>query len=259
MEPLIHRLGRSVLSQAQHETVFRFFTDSTRWAKWWGAGSTIDARPGGKVLIRHPGGIETLGEVLEVLPPSRIVFTYGYATGKPITPGSSRVTISLKESETATRLHLLHEFADAAARDEHVQGWRFQLSLFANIAADEVFADAGGIVDAWYAAWAVTGDQARDEAFEKITADDVSFRDRYSLLEGRADLSSHAGASQRFMPGITLRRKGDARHCQGTVIADWIASQADGQERMSGTSVFVLGPDCRIKSATSFTNSAPRH
>lgn len=257
MEPLIHRLERSVLIQARPETVFRFFTDSARWAKWWGAGSTIDARPGGKVLIRHPGGIETLGEVLEVLPPSRISFTYGYATGKPIPPGSSRVTISLQESEAATRLHLLHEFADAAARDEHVQGWRFQLSVFANIVTDEVFADAAGIVDAWYAAWAVTGDQARDEAFEKIAAEDVSFRDRYSLLEGRADLSAHAGASQRFMPGIALRRKGDARHCQGTVIADWIAAQADGQERMSGTSVFVLGPDRRIKSATSFTNVTP--
>jgi hypothetical protein len=121
-----------------------------------------------------------------------------------------------------------------------------------------VFADAGGIVDAWYAAWTVTGDQARDEAFEKIATEDVSFRDRYSLLEGRADLSSHAGASQRFMPGIALYRKGEARHCQGTVITDWIATQADGQVRMSGTSVLVLGPDRRIKSATSFTNPTAR-
>ena len=63
MGPLIHRLERSIVIQARPETVFRFFTDSERWAKWWGAGSTIDARPGGKVLILHPGGVETLGEV----------------------------------------------------------------------------------------------------------------------------------------------------------------------------------------------------
>src|ERR1700689_3071664 len=134
MGPLTHKLDRSVVIQATRETVFRFFTDSARWAKWWGVGSTIDARAGGKVLIRNPGGVEALGEVLEVVPPERIVFTYGFAPGKPIPAGSSRVTISLEPCEAGTRLHLLHEFPEAAVRDEHVQGWRFQLSLFANIA-----------------------------------------------------------------------------------------------------------------------------
>src|ERR1700684_2298852 len=100
MGPLVHQLERSIVIQARPETVFRFFTDSERWAKWWGAGSAIDARPGGKVLICHPGGVETMGEVLEVKPPRRIVFTYGYTSGKPIPPGSSRVTISLDESGT---------------------------------------------------------------------------------------------------------------------------------------------------------------
>ena len=32
-------------------------------------------------------------------------------------------------------VQLTHEFADAAVRDHHVQGWRFQLSLFANAMA----------------------------------------------------------------------------------------------------------------------------
>jgi hypothetical protein len=34
------------------------------------------------MLIRHPNGVEASGEVLEVLRPERIVFTYGYATGQ---------------------------------------------------------------------------------------------------------------------------------------------------------------------------------
>ena len=66
---LPHRLDRSVLIQASPETVFRFFEDSDRFARWWGAGSTIDPRPGGKVYIRHPNGIETVGEVVEIAPP----------------------------------------------------------------------------------------------------------------------------------------------------------------------------------------------
>src|SRR5580704_12221324 len=109
MSELPYHLDRTVAIEARPETVFRFFTDSARWAGWWGAGSTIDARPGGKVYIRHPGGVETLGEVLEVLPPERIAFTYGFASGKPIPPGGSRVTIRLGPAEAGTRLHLLHE------------------------------------------------------------------------------------------------------------------------------------------------------
>jgi uncharacterized protein YndB with AHSA1/START domain len=254
MGPLAHKLDRSIVIQASPATVFHFFTDSARWAKWWGVGSTIDARAGGKVLIRNPGGVEALGEVLEVVPSERIVFTYGFATGKPIPPGSSRVTISLEPCAAGTRLHLLHEFPDAAVRDEHVQGWRFQLSLFANIVSDEVFAGAASVVDEWFEAWAVPDDSARDAAFAKIAAADVRFRDRFSLLDGLADLSAHAGASQRFMPGVRMRRKGDVRHCQGLVLADWIASAADGRELMSGTNVFVLGTDARIASAVGFVN-----
>src|SRR5215831_12390076 len=137
MPELPYNLERTVLIQATPETVFRYFTDSARWAKWWGEGSTIDAHASGKVHIRHPGGVETLGEVLEITPPERIVFTYGFASGKPIPPGSSRVTIRLQPDEGGTRLHLLHELADEAVRNDHVQGWRYQLSLFGNIVADE--------------------------------------------------------------------------------------------------------------------------
>ncbi len=254
MNPLIHHLERTVVIHATPETVFRFFTDNARWAKWWGTGSTIDARGGGRVLIRFPGGVEVLGEVLEVAPPHRIVFTYGFASGKPIPPGDSRVTIQLEANVAGTRLHLLHEFADAAVRDQHEQGWRFQLAVFANVVADEVFADAATLVDAWFDAWAATDDQAREAAFARIATPTVSFRDRFSLLEGLGDLSSHAGAAHRFMPGVRMRRRGQPRQCQGMVIADWVALADDGQERMSGTNVFVLGPDRRIHSATGFIN-----
>jgi uncharacterized protein YndB with AHSA1/START domain len=257
MPELPYHLNRTVVIKARPETVFRLFTDSARWASWWGAGSTIDARPGGKVYIRHPNGIESLGEVLEVRDPERIAFTYGFAGGKPIPPGSSRVTIQLDPDEAGTRLHLLHEFAEAGPRDEHVQGWRFQLSLFANVIANEVYADAASAVDVWYAAWVVADDQARQETLGRIVTPGIRFRDRFSLLDGLADLTAHIGAAQRFMPGIGLRRKGDVRQCQGTVLADWIAAGSDGKERMSGTSVFVFSPDGRIDSVTGFTNPLP--
>src|SRR5262249_50376927 len=76
-------LERTVVIGARPATVFRFFTDSERWASWWGAGSTIEARPGGRLFIRHPNGVESAGEVLEVAPPERIVFTYGLPPHPP--------------------------------------------------------------------------------------------------------------------------------------------------------------------------------
>lgn len=256
MLELPYHLDRTVVIRATPETVFQFLTDSARWANWWGIGSIIDAKPGGKVYIRHPNGVEALGEVLEVRGPERIVFTYGFASGKPMPPGSSRVTIRLEPDEAGTRLHLLHEFAEAGPRDEHVQGWRFQLSLFGNAVANEVYADAANTVDAWFGAW-VIADPAREEILATIVAPGIRFRDRFSLLDGLADLTAHIGAAQRFMPGIGLQRKGDVRHCQGMVLADWIALGTDGKERMAGTSVFVFRTDGRIDSVTGFTNPFP--
>jgi uncharacterized protein YndB with AHSA1/START domain len=249
---LSHRLDRSVTIQARPQTVFTFFTDSERWASWWGAGSTIDARAGGRMYIRHPGGVEASGQVLEVVSPERIVFTYGFESGKPIAPGASRVTIHLEPAGFGTRLHLVHEFPEPAVRDEHIQGWRFQLSLFANVVADLVNANAAATVDAWFAAWAEPDAAARERELRRIASIDIRFRDRYSLLEGFADILPHIEAAQRFMPDIQLTRKGDVRHCQGTVLAEWTMAGRDGTARGHGTNVFTLRPDGLIDSVVGF-------
>ena len=80
---------------------------------------------------------------------------------------------------------------------------------------------------------------------------------RYALVDGAADLLAHVAASQQFMPGIRLPREGEVRHCQGTVLADWIARGADGQERARGTNVFVVDAAGRIESATGFWDAPP--
>jgi uncharacterized protein YndB with AHSA1/START domain len=252
MTVLLHQLDRTLVIGAPPAVVFRYFTDSARWAAWWGAGSTIDARPGGRVYIRYPGDVEVVGEVLEVSPPSQIVFTYGYAKGTPVPPGASRVTIRLEADTAGTRLHLTHAFAEAAVRDEHVQGWRYQLSLFANVVADEVHGDIGAVVDRWFGAWNEQDAAARTAALQALADPSVRMRDRFSSVEGTDELTMHIGAAHRFMPGLRLAREGAPRHCQGTVLADWIATSPDGQPRGRGTNVFTLTPDGRIASVTGF-------
>ena len=254
---LPHRLERSILIRASRETVFRFFSDSSRWASWWGKGSTIDPRPGGAVHIHFPEGTKVAGEVLDVSPPERVVFTYGFVGGQPIPPGASRVTIRLEAAGPGgreTRLMLTHEFAEMPVRDEHVQGWRFQLALFGNLVANEVHAEAAVKVDGWFDAWVESDDAARERALRQIASPDVRFRDQYSLTDGLADLLPHIGAAQKHMPGIRLQRSGNVRHCQGTVLCDWRVVLPDGQERGTGTNVFTFGPDGRIESVTGFWN-----
>lgn len=245
---LPHRLERTVVIGARPETVFRFFTDSARWAAWWGKGSTIEPRPGGRVRIVQPNGVEMAGEVLEIAPPQRLIFTYGYAAAGPIPAGGSRVTIRLEPVARGTRLVLAHEFAEAAIRDHHVQGWRYQLSLFANVVADEVHGRAAETVDAWFAAWSDPNDSTRGETLLRIAAPGVRFRDRFSFVEGMEDLMAQLAAVHRFMPGAGARREGEARHCQGTVLADWVATGPNGAPMGSSTNVFELDAEGRVES-----------
>jgi uncharacterized protein YndB with AHSA1/START domain len=249
---LTHQLDRTIVIGAPPAAVFEYFTDSARWAAWWGAGSTIDARPGGRVFIKYPGGNEASGEVVEVTPPSRIVFTYGYNSGAPMGPGASRVTIELDAVAQGTRLRLTHVLSDAAVRDEHVQGWRYQLSVFANVVADGLHAAVPAIVDAWFDAWNETDAASRASRLGAIASPAVRMRDRFSCVNGIDDLTPHIGASQRFMPGFRMQRAGTPRHCQGVVLADWTASGPDGQVRAHGTNVFTLGADGLIASVTGF-------
>ena len=250
---LPHRLERTITIAAEPETVFRFFTDSARWAAWWGAGSTIDARPGGRFLIRFANGVEASGGVIEVESPTRLVLSYGYNNGKPIPPDSSRVTIRLVSEGSGTRLSLLHEFADAdgAVRDEHVQGWRFQLSLFGNAVADEVYSDAASLIDRWFAGWSEADTISRTSAIDDIADAAVRFRDRFSAIEGKDELLAHLAAAQRFMPGLRMERRGQVRHCQGMAIADWVTLTRDGAERARGTNVFIFA-NRRVASVTGF-------
>lgn len=252
MTSLPHRVDRTLLIHARPATVFEFFTDPQAWAAWWGAGSTIDARPGGGLLIRHPNGVEVSGEVLEVHAPERIVFTYGYASGRPIPAGGSQVTITLSAHAEGTRLNLTHEFADVAVRDEHVQGWRFQLSLFANAVANRGSESMATAVDRWFAAWSDPDTATRERALDDICARDLRFRDKFSWVAGEQDVKAHLAAVHRFMPGLTLARRGEIRHCQWRVLSDWVASTSDGQERGRGTNLFVFDADGRLADVTGF-------
>jgi uncharacterized protein YndB with AHSA1/START domain len=248
-ETLPFVVERTVVIAAGRETVFRFFTDSQRFAAWWGEGSTIDPRAGGAVVIRYPNGVRAGGSVVEVVPPRRVVFSFGYESGQPMPTGGSLVTITLEPEPAGTRLHLRHELPSAAARDAHVQGWRYQLALFANVAARHEPPALDALADRFFGLWAME-DAARRAELAALAVDTLAFRDSYSSTEGLDDLDAHVAGARRFMPGVVLERVGPARQCQGTVLVDWVAKGADGVPRGKGTNVFELAPDGRIARVT---------
>ena len=249
---LTHSLERSIIICAERSTVFRFFTDSHLFADWWGEGSTIDGSVGGSVLIRYPNGISASGKILEIEPPERIVFTYGYESGKPFPPSESRVAITLKEHSSGTLLTLQHELADAAVRDEHIQGWRYQLALFANVASRYQHSNAQQHVDAYFDLWNTSDSDARLKKMNGLLQQDVVFQDRYSCTSGLVDLNAHLTAYQHFMPGLIISRDGEPQQCQGTVLCRWIASKSDGAQAGKGLNVFLLSPQGLIRRITGF-------
>ena len=250
MTGLDFALDRTVTIAARRETVFRYFTDSERFAAWWGKGSTIEPRPGGTVHIRFPGDVVAGGEVIEIAPPERIVFSYGFESGKPIPIGASRVTVTLEEAAGGTLVKLRHELPSAEVRDEHVQGWRYQLAVFANVVAKEAHAGAAALADRFFGCWRETDLARRREELAAIAVPELAFRDPYSCTSGIDDLNAHIAAAQRFMPGVVLERQGDARSCQGLALVDWSVMGPDGNPRARGTNVFELAKDGRIARVT---------
>lgn len=101
--------------------------------------------------VFHP-----LTVVVEITPVERVVLTYGFESGQPIPIGASRVTITLEETARGTLVRLKHELPSAEVRDEHVQGWRYQLAVFANVVAKEAHAGVGALADRFFALWGKT-------------------------------------------------------------------------------------------------------
>ena len=252
MSDLAHQLERAIVIRAERATVFHFFTDSERFARWWGPGSSIDPRPGGRVEIRSPNAVVAVGEVLEIAAPERLVFTYGYASGKPIGPGASRVTIVLSDHPHGTLLELRHDFREAGVRDAHLGGWRYQLAVFANVVAAEQHAGLEEIVDRYFAAWALSDAELRRAELEACVSPEVEFRDAFGCISGLGELEGHISAVRQHMAGVRLARSGPPRQCQGMALVDWRASSADGSPRGSGTNVLELAPDGRIARVVGF-------
>jgi len=122
--------------EARPETIFSFFVDPARWLRWQGVEATIEPVPGGGFRMNVLGDGFASGRFVEVDPPRRIVFSWGWELpGNPVPPGSSTVEVDLEPDGDATIVRLTHRGLPLpAARDQHREGWGHYLERLATVA-----------------------------------------------------------------------------------------------------------------------------
>ena len=119
---------REVRVDAPPETVFSFFTDPVQMTKWKGQSATLDPRPGGIYRVVMSENDVARGEYVEVVPYTRVVFTWGWeGEGNPLPPGSSTVEVSFTPDGDGTIVRLRHFGLAPELRHVHADGWALYL------------------------------------------------------------------------------------------------------------------------------------
>jgi uncharacterized protein YndB with AHSA1/START domain len=139
---------------APREEVYAAWTEAKILSQWFrpGDGSSsaeLDVRPGGSYRITlqpapgQPGSLQIVGRYLEVEPPERLVFTFGWETPdeledlgalgelddlgtrlERLNNVDSRVIVRFRELEGSTEVSIVHErLATQNLRAFHIYGW----------------------------------------------------------------------------------------------------------------------------------------
>jgi uncharacterized protein YndB with AHSA1/START domain len=120
---------KEIFIDARPEDIFPYLTESRKYLQWMGVSAELDARPGGVFEVDPNGSDVIVGEFLEVEPPHRVVFTWGWKEpGHPVPAGSTRVEIELKPERGGTLLRLTHRGLSGPIREKHEDGWTHYLA-----------------------------------------------------------------------------------------------------------------------------------
>ncbi|HTZ09574.1 MAG TPA: SRPBCC domain-containing protein [Acidimicrobiales bacterium] len=117
---------------APPEAVFPYFTDPDKMRHWSGVDHELEARPGGVYHVDMGGGHVIRGAFVEVAPPHRVSFTWGWeGEDQVVPPGSSTVEVTLVPDGEGTIVRLVHRGLPAAAAPMHRAGWTHYLARLA--------------------------------------------------------------------------------------------------------------------------------
>ena len=131
-----HVVELSLRLAAAPEAVFPYLTDPERYARWQGVRAELDPQPGGVYRVWMDTGTVAVGEYVEVEPPRRVVFTWGWEGDPEVPPGSTTVEIDLEPDGDGTTLRLRHSglpTPETAAL--HEAGWNLFTSRLSEVVA----------------------------------------------------------------------------------------------------------------------------
>ena len=120
-KPGAREVRREIYIEASPETVFTFLTDAMAMKKWQAEIVEADPVPGGMFRLAELGGMQIEGHYVEVVPYSKIVYTWGGVAG--VAPGQSTVEFLLDQCGNGTLVRLRHYNLPASSFDAHDQEW----------------------------------------------------------------------------------------------------------------------------------------
>ncbi len=125
-------IRREFTVAADAATVFAFFTDPQRLIRWIGVSAELDPQPGGIFLVDVMAGWTARGEYKEVVPVTRLAYTWGWeGNNHYVAPGSSLIEIDLSPNNGNTLVRFTHSGLPAEAVPGPSEGWTHYLGRLA--------------------------------------------------------------------------------------------------------------------------------
>jgi uncharacterized protein YndB with AHSA1/START domain len=245
---------------ARPATIFRYFTDPDRFARWMGRSSVLDPTPGGRLAVAYPTGQVAGGRVVAVEPDRRIVFTWGYeGDGQAVPAGSSTVEITLEPVDGGTLVRLRHAGLPAGEPPlAHLAGWRHALATLAYAgSADQLAPVVAERVADWLAAWNEPDPGRRAALLGRCMAEGGRFRDPAAAADGAGQLADHIGMVQRMAGGSRLVARGAPEPCHGVVRFGWAAVGPGEVVLATGANVAGTDLDGRFRWLHGFWDPPP--
>ena len=123
---------RTISIAASPETVWEFFVDPEKLTRWKGMKADLDATPGGIYRCEVIPGHTARGEFVELDPPHRLVFTWGWENESAVPPGTSTIEVELTPEGDGTSLRFVHrDLPGAESAASHAHGWDHYLPRLA--------------------------------------------------------------------------------------------------------------------------------
>ncbi len=240
-------------------------SDQTRVVAWMTSlpgtpaptGSIFEAKPGGALRIIFPNRSEAKGSVVEVDPPHKLVFTWGYEPDVAKTglrPGSSRVEIVIRATNGGTLVTLTHSgpMSEKVAKD-HESGWRHHLSQLAVQCAMEAHqAHLATTIQTYFAASMEPDQPTRDSLLSKCCEPDIRVRTQFACTDTIAEFSGHIANGLKHMPGVVLAQDGVVRHLHGYARIPWKVATPEGKAIFKGENIVRFTPGGKIAEVVSF-------